>query len=106
MEQSSRRRNARAAFLFTKNTSLKNKIMQATYKINLPSLTVDADNAAAKSLLEKSQREFGMVPNMFANLANLPGLLETYWEGRTRFMQQSGFTPAEQEIIFLAVSRE
>jgi uncharacterized peroxidase-related enzyme len=80
--------------------------MPTTYKTNLPSLTVDTDNTEAKTLLERSQREFGMVPNMFANLANLPGLLETYWNGRTLFIQQSGFTPAEQEVVFLTVSRE
>jgi uncharacterized peroxidase-related enzyme len=80
--------------------------MQNMYTTNLQSLTVDTDNAGAKTLLEKSQREYGMVPNMYANLANLPALLETYWKGRDLFIQQGGFTPAEQEVVFLTISRE
>lgn len=80
--------------------------MQDIYKTTLSPLTLDTTNEGAKTLLEKSQREMGMVPNLFASLANFPGLLETYWNGRNLFMQQSGFTPAEQEVVFLTASRE
>jgi len=80
--------------------------MPSSYKTNLPSLTVDTNNEGAKVLLEKSMREMGMVPNLFANLANFPALLETYWNGRNLFMQQGGFTPVEQEVVFLVISRE
>jgi uncharacterized peroxidase-related enzyme len=47
-----------------------------------------------------------MVPNMYTFMANAPGLLETYMDGYTRFREESGFSPAEQEVVFLAISRE
>lgn len=39
-------------------------------------------------------------------MANSPGLLDTYVHGYERFRALSGFTPAEQEVVLLAVSRE
>jgi len=48
----------------------------------------------------------GMIPNMYAAMGNAAPLLETYTEGYTRFRRESGFTPAEQEVVFLAISRE
>jgi AhpD family alkylhydroperoxidase len=38
-------------------------------------------------------------------MANSPGLLETYLDGYHRFRTDSGFTPAEQEVVFLTISR-
>lgn len=46
-----------------------------------------------------------MVPNMYAGMANSPGLLGTYRFGYDQFRRHSGFSSAEQEIIFLAISR-
>jgi AhpD family alkylhydroperoxidase len=43
---------------------------------------------------------------MYANMVNSPGLLETYLFGYDRFRSQSGFSPAEQEVVFLTISRE
>jgi uncharacterized peroxidase-related enzyme len=43
---------------------------------------------------------------MFGVMANSPGLLDTYVHGYERFRALSGFTPAEQEVVLLAVSRE
>jgi AhpD family alkylhydroperoxidase len=42
---------------------------------------------------------------MYANMVNSPGLLETYLLGYERFRQDGGFTPAEQEVVFLTISR-
>jgi len=47
----------------------------------------------------------GMVPNMYAGMANSPGLLATYLDGYKRFRSSSEFTPAEQEVVFLTISR-
>lgn len=46
-----------------------------------------------------------MIPNMYANMANSPGLLATYTDGYNRFRENSGFSSAEQEVVFLTISR-
>ena len=43
---------------------------------------------------------------MCAGMANSPGLLQTYLDGYAAFRTHSGFTPAEQEVVFLTISRE
>jgi AhpD family alkylhydroperoxidase len=45
-----------------------------------------------------------MVPNMYANMANAPGLLETYMSGYAAFRAESGFDATEQELVFLVIS--
>lgn len=47
-----------------------------------------------------------MVPNLYARMANVPDVLSTYLYGYERFRKHSGFTLAEQEVIFLTISRE
>jgi len=48
----------------------------------------------------------GFIPNMYAAMANSPVLLNTYASGYKLFREQSGFSAVEQEVIFLAISRE
>ncbi len=43
---------------------------------------------------------------MYANMANAPGLLETYLSGYKLFRAESGFTAPEQEVVFLTISRD
>jgi AhpD family alkylhydroperoxidase len=43
---------------------------------------------------------------MYANMANSPSMLETYVVGYKFFRGDSGFTPAEQEVVFLTISHE
>lgn len=59
----------------------------------------------SREILEQAKAQTGMVPNMYASMANSPGLLGTYRFGYDEFRGRSGFTPAEQEITFLAISR-
>ncbi len=59
-----------------------------------------------RALLDDAKRRTGMIPNMYARMANAPVLLETYSDGYGRFRTESGFSPAEQEVVFLAVSLE
>jgi AhpD family alkylhydroperoxidase len=42
---------------------------------------------------------------MYARMANVPGLLETYLTGYSAFRTESGLSPAEQETILLAIGR-
>ncbi|MFV8225646.1 carboxymuconolactone decarboxylase family protein [Christiangramia aquimixticola] len=74
------------------------------YKIGLDSVELENANNDQMALLEKAQKENGMIPNMYKNMVNLPGLQETYDTGYKNFRQQSGFTPAEQEVVFLTLS--
>jgi len=60
---------------------------------------------AQRDILDKAVRQVGFLPNMYANMANAPAVLSTYLHGYALFRSESGFTPAEQEVVFLAVSR-
>jgi uncharacterized peroxidase-related enzyme len=80
--------------------------MQAEYKLTLPALDAAHAEPPARTRLEEARTGLGFVPNMYAVMANSPGLLDTYVHGYGRFRERSGFTPAEQEVVFLAISRE
>lgn len=80
--------------------------MNNAYKSTLPLLTAASASAEGASLLETAQKKLGFVPNMYGAMANAPGLLETYQLGYERFRTHSGFSPAEQEVVFLAISFE
>lgn len=45
-----------------------------------------------------------MIPNMYKNIVNLPALQNTYDTGYHQFREDSGFTPAEQEVVLLTIS--
>lgn len=78
--------------------------MTAEAKLNLPPQTLDSADADVRRVLEKAKAQVGFIPNMYAGMVNSPGLLETYLDGYARFRSQSGLTPAEQEVVFLAIS--
>ncbi len=75
-------------------------------KLMLDKVTLDTAEPRAKDALEAVQKNMGFVPNMYANIANSPSALETYLTGYKLFRAEGGFTPAEQEIVFLTISRE
>lgn len=59
---------------------------------------------AQKEILDLAHKQVGFIPNMYANMANAPALLGTYLHGYGLFRKESGLTPTEQEVVFLAVS--
>jgi uncharacterized peroxidase-related enzyme len=79
---------------------------QARYRMTLPLVDVLSARAEAREQLEQTRRQVGMIPNLYAAMANLPAALETYRLGYDRFRQDSGFSPTEQEVVFLTMSRE
>lgn len=79
--------------------------MNAEYRIGLPSLGLEDTDEKARTVLEKAQAQVGFIPNMYRGMANSAGLLETYLDGYARFRAASGFSAAEQEVIFLTISR-
>lgn len=75
-----------------------------TYRISLEPVELENANEDQKQILEKAKKANGMIPNMYKNMVNLPGLQDTYDTGYHHFRQQSGFTSAEQEVVFLTLS--
>ena len=80
--------------------------MQSEHKLSLSALSPSEAEPLATSRLEEAQNKLGFIPNMYSVMANSPGLLDTYIHGYNLFRTQSGFTPAEQEVVLLAISRE
>lgn len=79
--------------------------MSDTYQIELALRTPDDADEAVSAPLKQAQKAMGMVPNMYAGMANLPALLATYSFGYDRFRKEAGFSSVEQEVILLTVSR-
>ncbi|MFV2195451.1 carboxymuconolactone decarboxylase family protein [Nocardiopsis sp. LOL_012] len=73
--------------------------------LSLPFRTAKDPDPAVTGALAKVKAQIGMVPNMYAAMANAPSLLETFLHGYNAFRSDSGFTPAEQETVLLTISR-
>ncbi|UJL32164.1 carboxymuconolactone decarboxylase family protein (plasmid) [Mycolicibacterium vanbaalenii] len=73
--------------------------------LTLPPRDVGDADPAIVALLTKARSKLGFVPNMYRNMANAPGLLETYMVGYDAFRGDSELSPAEQETVLLAISR-
>ena len=80
--------------------------MLAEYRLTLPPQSHDDAERPAKVVLDKALKQVGFIPNMYANMVNSPGVLNTYLDGYAAFRNDSGFTPPEQEVVFLVISRE
>src|SRR5918994_1579413 len=80
--------------------------MTAEYRLSLPLQTPDTASDEARAVLEKAVAQVGFLPNMYAGMVNSPGLLETYLDGYAAFRKRSVFSPVEQEVVFLTISRE
>ncbi len=75
-------------------------------KLTLPLLTEDTAPEKGRELLSNTHKKQGFIPNMYREMAHAPGALSTYLHGYDWFRKESGFTPAEQEVVLLAISRE
>lgn len=75
-------------------------------KLALEKIPMQKAEPLARATLETARQKLGMIPNMYAYMANAPGLLETYRIGYELFRAGSGFTAVEQEVIFLSISYE
>ena len=59
-----------------------------------------------QEILEKTKKGLGFVPNMYEKMGNNPALLDAYTYSYNAFRTNSGFTPVEQEVVFLSVAYE
>lgn len=80
--------------------------MSTTRVVSLDPKTPETAESVATEYLEKAQQTLGFIPNMYANFANHPAFYKTYVDSYNLFREQGGFTPVEQEVIFLTISRE
>lgn len=78
---------------------------QSERALALPVRTEDDPDPAVASVLRGARARTGMIPNMYARMANVPGLLEAYLSGYERFRSDSAFSRIEQEVVLLAISR-
>ncbi len=69
-------------------------------------LNEETASGAAQEILTRTKREFGFIPNMYGAMANQPALLAAYTQAYAAFRAEAGFTPAEQEVLFVTISRE
>jgi uncharacterized peroxidase-related enzyme len=60
---------------------------------------------AAVPALTQSEQRFGMLPNLMRKMATAPSLLQGYLALGDLF-EQTSLSPAEQQVVLLAVSRE
>lgn len=67
--------------------------------------TIETATGETRAALEATKARMGTVPNMYFYMAKLPGVLAGYLSTYDSFRKTAGFTPAEQEIVFLTVSR-
>lgn len=80
--------------------------MSSEYQLSLLPKTIDDAEPHAQSALDTARKQLGFIPNMYAVMANSPGLLESYLHSYALFRTESGFSPVEQEVVFLTISRE
>lgn len=67
--------------------------------------TLDTATGEAHALLAGAKAKLGFVPNIYGYMAKLPPVLAAYLSTYDAFRAQAGFTPAEQETVFLTISR-
>lgn len=76
-----------------------------SYLKTLTSIDHASAEGGQKSILDAALKQVGFIPNMYANMANAPAVLDTYLHGYGLFRGESSFSPTEQEVVFLAVSQ-
>ncbi|MDW1744119.1 carboxymuconolactone decarboxylase family protein [Vibrio sp. Vb2531] len=60
----------------------------------------------SKSLVEQSQKGFGMLPNLHAVLAEAPATYEAYNTAFDLFMKNTTLSPLEQQVVFMTANFE
>lgn len=81
-------------------------IMNTTKKMNLEPKTIENAEVISSQILETTQKKLGIIPNMYSGMANNTALLEGYVLAYNSFRANSGFSPQEQEVVFLSIAFE
>jgi len=80
--------------------------MSKINKVNLEPKTIQTANPIASTVLEASKKRAGMIANMYGTMANNDALIDAYTYSYESFRKNAGFTPQEQEVIFLSMNYE
>ncbi len=80
--------------------------MNTITKLTLTPKTIETADAISTKILEEAKKGMGMIPNMYATMANNTALIDAYSHSYKTFRENAGFTSQEQEIIFLSVAFE
>lgn len=72
--------------------------------LNIPPVTLETATDEVAEILKNTQAKFGFIPNMYGYMGALPGVLTGYVAAYSSFRENAGFTPPEQEVVFLSVS--
>lgn len=57
-------------------------------------------------IFDVSKKNFGFIPNMYLKMGTNTALLDSYIYAYNSFWANSGFTPVEQEVVFLTIAHE
>lgn len=79
--------------------------MTRTPLLDMTPETLGTATGDAQDLLAGAKAKLGFLPNMYGYMAKLPPVLAGYLSTYDAFRSQAGFTPAEQETVFLTISR-
>ena len=71
---------------------------------DFPSHSLESAPAAARPHLEGAQQQYGMIPNLYARMAEAPALLQTYLQAAAAFADSS-LDPVQQQVVLLTASR-
>ncbi len=63
-------------------------------------------SSITKEILENTKKETGFIPTMYVKMGANTALLDTYVHSYNSFRANSGFSPIEQEVVFLSLSYE
>jgi len=80
--------------------------MNIITKLALEPKTIETADSISAKILEAAKKSIGMIPNMYATMANNTALFDAYNHSYRTFRENAGFTSQEQEIIFLSIAFE
>jgi len=78
--------------------------MTHTPLLDITPATLETATGEVAEILQATQDRLGFIPNMYGYMGALPGVLTGYIAAYNSFREASGFTPPEQETIFLSIS--
>ncbi len=78
--------------------------MTDTPLLDITPVTLETATGAVAEILRTTQNKLGFIPNMYGYMGALPGVLTGYIAAYTSFREDAGFTPPEQETVFLSIS--
>jgi len=80
--------------------------MNTIKTMNLEPKTIENADAISSQILQTTQKKLGLIPNMYLGMANNTALFDGYVSAYNSFRANAGFSPQEQEVIFLSIAYE